>query len=137
MAPATAIRSFSSPKILEAIEAFLEGRAIPQQVIELENPVDFLEPRDLAEVGLETLAKYVGEYEIAPGNIRRVILAGDLLFTQRGEGRALPIRPMSETDFYYEGMDLRLRFDLDAEGRVVGMTMFSGGSDEGEKAVRK
>ena len=123
----------SSPRILDAMKSFLRGEAIAFDRIELP-PMRFVKPRTVVQLGDETLTKYVGTYRIAEADERRVMKAGDLLFTQRGRGQALPIRPVSETDFFYEGSATRLTFELDDEGAVTGMRVFHDGAEEAEPA---
>ena len=93
-------------------------------------------PRKVVQVDAQTRSRYVGAYRLPDGGERRVFQAGDLLFTQRGEGQPLPIRPTSPTEFFYEGRATHLRFELGSEGRVERMVMFQGGAEKGEVAVR-
>lgn len=125
----------SSPKILETMEAFLRGAPLPTTRIVLPPP-RFVAPRTVVALEEAQLDRLVGVYQIAEGDVRRVFRAGSLLFTRRGEGQPLPIRPTSETTFFYEGDATHLRFDLDGEGGVAGMTMFADGQGDGEPAKR-
>jgi pimeloyl-ACP methyl ester carboxylesterase len=125
----------SSPKILEAMRAFMRDGSVPYDRIVLE-PVQLVSPRRIAELDDETLSRYVGSYRIAGGDLRRVIKAGHLLWTQRGGSMPLPIRPVSKTEFFYEGQASRLTFQFDSEGEVNGMVMYAGGAEEGEPAER-
>jgi hypothetical protein len=84
----------------------------------------------------EALARYVGDYEISEGDHRRAILAGDVIYTARGEGSPLPLRPMSSTRFFYEGSATWLDFELDGEGNPVAMVVHHDGAAEGERAVK-
>jgi hypothetical protein len=125
----------SSPKILSAMERFLGGKRLHNTTIKLPHP-SFIAPRKLAQIEPEALALYVGSYQLSDGGERRVFEAGGLLFTQRGEGRPLPIRPTSSTEFFYEGRATHLRFEVDSEGQVEAMVMFQEGAEKGEVAVR-
>jgi hypothetical protein len=93
-------------------------------------PPRFLPPRQVVAVGSDVLAKYVGVYRIDDKAVRRVSLVGDLLYTQRTGRRMLPIRPQSETEFFYEGMPTHLKFVVGADGRVSHMVMFQDGREE-------
>jgi pimeloyl-ACP methyl ester carboxylesterase len=126
----------SSPRILEVMQAFLRGERIPTTRIVLEDPVDFVPPRTVADLLPEVLDRLVGNYRIDKGDTRRVMRVGSLLFTQRGRSRALPIRPTSPTRFYYEGSRTWLEFVLGEEGRVEGMRMHHEGAAEAEWAEK-
>ena len=84
----------------------------------------------------ETLSKYVGDYHLEGGDVRRVIHAGNLLFTRRENGPVLPIRPTSQTAFFYEGSATHLVFETDESGEVTGMLMYHDGSPKAEPATR-
>jgi pimeloyl-ACP methyl ester carboxylesterase len=126
----------SSPKILEAMLAFLRGEKVPFDRVRLP-PVEFIPPRRVASVDDGILARYAGTYRIAGGkDVRRVIKAGSLLWTQREGSIPLPIRPISETEFFYEGMRTRLTFRTDGKGKVTGMVMYAEGDGEGVPAKK-
>lgn len=119
----------SSPDIAKAMLAFLQGKPIPKLRIELPPP-RFLPPRRVAAVPREVLGRYVGVYRIDDKSVRRVSLHGDLLYTQRTDRAMLPIRPQSETEFFYEGAPTHLRFVLGTDGKVTHMVMFQDGREE-------
>ena len=125
----------SSRKVGEAMMAFMKTGQIPFDSITLD-PIQFLAPRQVVALEEAKLERLVGAYEIGDSDVRRVIKAGAQLYTRRGEGQVLPIRPSSETAFFYEGNATHLEFKLDEGGQVEGMTMFHDGSDEGEWARR-
>jgi hypothetical protein len=125
----------SSPAILESIEAFVAGKPVPHSRITLP-PVSFVEPRRLASLTDEQLARLVGVYRIDEQQTRRVIRAGDQLYTIRGEEQPFAIRPTSETDFFYEGSATWLRFELDPEGKPRAMLVHHDGAAEAERAER-
>jgi len=110
--------------------AFMKGKPIPTQRIAL-MPPELLAPRRLVPVSREVLARYVGAYRIDDKTLRRVSLAGDLLYTQRTDNNSpRPIRPQSETEFFYEGQPTHLKFVLGADGKVKHMVMFQNGREE-------
>ena len=119
----------SSPKILEAMQAFLRGQPLPVTRIELPPP-QFVKPRNVVKVSPEILARYVGTYRIDDRNERKVFLLGDQLFTQRTGGDVLLARPESETDFFYETVPSRLRFVLSPEGKVTHMILIQNGQEQ-------
>lgn len=119
----------SSPDIARAMLAFLKGQPIPVRRIQLPPP-RFLPPRRLAAVSREVLARYVGVYRIDDQAVRRVILAGDLLYTPRTGRPPVLIRPLSETEFFYEGTPDHLKFVIGSDGKVTQMVMFQGGGEQ-------
>lgn len=126
----------SSPKILQAMQAFMRGQKIPYERIQLP-AIKFIAPRKIVDLDDDLLSRYVGSYRIAKGDVRQVMKAGDLLYTQRGRGQVLPIRPTAATEFFYEGSGDHLSFQTDAKGKVTGMLMYyAGGSGEGVPAKR-
>jgi pimeloyl-ACP methyl ester carboxylesterase len=125
----------SSPKILETMLAFLRGERLDDQRLAVPVPA-FLAPRRVATVAAETLAGYAGNYRIADGDFRRAVVAGDVIYTVRGGGQPLPLRPMSETRFFYEGSATWLDFELDAAGAPVAMVVHHEGAEEGERATK-
>lgn len=103
----------SSPKIFEAIKAFLRGEPLREKVITLP-PIQFHPVRAIASVSDDVLARYVGTYRIDAKSVRRVVKAGSVLYTIRDDGRPIPIRPLSEREFFYEATGDTLRFDGNA-----------------------
>ncbi len=125
----------SSPRVLDAMRAFMRTGELPFDRIELP-AVEFLEPRTVARVSDAVLERYVGNYRIVEDQFRRVIKAGNQLYTRRGEGQQQPIRPSSDTRFFYEGSATWLDFVLDEAGEVTSMEMHHGGAEEGEEAIK-
>jgi pimeloyl-ACP methyl ester carboxylesterase len=117
----------SSPKILEAMRAFLAGRKIASERIAL-GPVRLLPPRTVVELPAETLARYVGTYRFGEGETRRIFQAGSLLYSQRGGGQPLPLRPFSVTEFFWEGLPGIARFEVGADGKATAMSFAPDGS---------
>jgi pimeloyl-ACP methyl ester carboxylesterase len=122
----------SSPKILETMVKFLRGEKVEERRIQLA-PVAFVPPRSVAAVPDAVLESYVGKYKIAEGSYRRVVKAGSVLYTIRDGSGPLPIRPLSATEFFYDdgGPASSLRFETDADGKVVAMIFRRpGGAEE-------
>jgi hypothetical protein len=112
----------SSPRILTAMQEFMRGDKPSQTRIEV-TPRAFDRIEDVVEVPEATLQKYVGVYTVSSKAKRRVIKAGNVLYTLRDGGIPIPIRPTSPTDFFGEGVRTRVHFELDATGKVVAMVM--------------
>lgn len=100
----------SSPKILDAMKAFLRGETLRERYIQLP-PVKFLAPRSVASVSDEVLARHAGTYRFEGGVVRRVVKAGSVLYTIREGQPPFPIRPSSETEFFYEFQPGSVRFE--------------------------
>ncbi|HEX6160055.1 MAG TPA: alpha/beta hydrolase, partial [Thermoanaerobaculia bacterium] len=112
----------SSPQILVAMQEFLRGQPLSRNRIEVPvKPFDRIQ--DVVEVPESTLEKYVGVYTISPKVKRRVIKAGNVLYTLRDGSVPIPIRPTSPTEFFGEGFRMQIRFELDAKGKAVAMVV--------------
>lgn len=125
----------SSPKILESLQAFLRGEPVIERRIVLP-PVSFRPVRRLAEVPPATLSRYVGEYQVGAQGVRHVFLAGSILYTLRPGSRPYPLRAISSEEFFYEGLAGSLRFETDADGKVLAM-WFRGADGREERCPRK
>jgi len=93
-------------------------------------------PSERKEIALpaETLAKYVGSYELAPGMTLAIRLDGNQLKAQlTGQGQ-LPIFPESETKFFLKIVDAQLEFGRDEAGAVTDVVLHQNGIDQ--KAMR-
>jgi len=125
----------SSPKILEAMEAFLRGERIAAARVTLP-PMRFVRPREVRALPGEVLERYVGAYRTGGGSVRRVAKAGDLLFTVRDGGEPRPLRPVSEREFFHEGSGSTVRFELGPDGAPRAMTSHAAADLPGERAER-
>jgi len=110
----------SSPKILEAMKAFLRGEALRERYVEAP-PVRFVEPRRVVALTDDVLSRYVGTYRIDSESTRRVIKAGSILYTVRDGGTPYAMRPMSENEFFFENAGATVTFETGADGRVTAM----------------
>lgn len=110
----------SSPKILDAMKAFLRGEPLRERVITLPR-ITFWPARTVATLSDEQLARYAGTYRLKDGKERRVVKAGSLLYAIFDGGQPLPIRASSATEFFYEGRAETARFELDRAGNVKAM----------------
>lgn len=119
----------SSPKILEAMKAFLRGERIRERYIALP-PMTFLPVRVVADVDEDVLARHAGTYRFEDGVVRRVIHAGNVLYTMREDQPPFPIRPRSPNEFFYEGQAGEVRFD-------EGVMIFRGADGIERRGVRQ
>jgi len=75
--------------------------------------------RKAITVPAATLAKYVGEYQLAPAIVMTISLDGEQLSGQlTGQGK-LPIFPESETMFFLKVVDAQIEFAPDASFLVL------------------
>jgi pimeloyl-ACP methyl ester carboxylesterase len=102
----------SSPKIFEAVKAFLRNEPIRERYISLP-PITFLPLRTVANVSDDLLARHVGTYRIDEKSTRRIVKAESVLYAIRDGGQPAALRPLSETEFFYEGRSETVRFDKD------------------------
>ena len=110
----------STPKILEAMKAFLRGEPLRERYIEAP-AVKFVDPRRVVTLSDEVLSRYAGTYRVDPKSVRRVVKAGSVLYTVREGGQPFAMRPKSETEFFYETVGATVTFELDANGKVTAM----------------
>lgn len=80
-------------------------------------------------VDIETLERYVGMYELAPGFIATVSRADGQLNVQATGQPAFPVFPKSKNVFYYKIVEAQLTFNHDADGKVESVTLHQGGRD--------
>jgi pimeloyl-ACP methyl ester carboxylesterase len=118
----------SSPKILEAMKAFLRGEPVRERVITLP-PIEFDPPRKIAEVGDAILALYVGTYRIDQSMQMRVVKAGSVLYLIPSGNSPVAIRPISEREFFTPALAATVRFEVQ-EGRAVAFVLTRPGQPE-------
>lgn len=82
------------------------------------------------EVGDDILAKYVGQYELAPGLEFDVTLEQGQLLVQLGDQPPFPIYPESKSKFFLEVVDAQITFTEDSSGNVVSLILHQGGRDQ-------
>lgn len=116
----------SSPKILEAMKAFLRGEPLPERVITLP-PMQFSAVRVVASVSEDVLARYPGTYAFANQKLR-VVKAGSVLYVF-ANGGTVPLRPLSATEFFSDVFPSTFRFELDASGKPIAVRFDAEGSE--------
>ncbi|HEY1170519.1 MAG TPA: serine hydrolase [Verrucomicrobiae bacterium] len=97
--------------------------------------VDAIKVRQTVPVKAETLAKYVGRYQLNPSfffNIRRH--ADHLQVQLTGQGY-LNIFPESETKFFCDVVDAQISFQTDAGGKVTSLTLHQNGANQVAKKI--
>ncbi|HUU06488.1 MAG TPA: serine hydrolase [Patescibacteria group bacterium] len=84
----------------------------------------------------ELLGRYSGEYEIMPGfSIIITAEAGHLMGQATGQPK-LELFAESETDFFLKVVDAQMIFDLDASGKITGLTLLQGGQKLPGKKIK-
>ena len=82
----------------------------------------------------DVLAKYVGNYQLAPNFAIAITLSGDQLSEQATGQAAFPIFPDSKTEFFLKVVDAKISFEEDSAGKVTGLVFHQGGHNlPGEK----
>lgn len=92
--------------------------------------------RKIAKVKPETLQKYVGEYELAPGFILTITRDGEKLSAQATGQPRIRIYPESETKFFLRVVDAQLTFVTDADGKVEKAILHQNGQDVPGKKIK-
>ena len=91
---------------------------------------------EITRLSTETLVRYTGTYEYAPGRQAVISVAGDLLFLQEGtDPLKLPLAPSSDTNFVSRTNGDRIDFLRDDKGAITGFTWSGGGRVR--RALRK
>jgi CubicO group peptidase (beta-lactamase class C family) len=83
------------------------------------------------------LDRYAGRYELAPGFDFVIVSdsARSRLLVRLGDQGRLVAYPESETDFFFETVDARLRFVSDDRGRVTSLLLLQGGRTQEARRV--
>jgi D-alanyl-D-alanine-carboxypeptidase/D-alanyl-D-alanine-endopeptidase len=95
-------------------------------------------PLSLPEVSVprEVLARYAGEYELAPGLSGYVKLEDDGTLTVRPPGNVrFRMYADSDSTFFLKRTPMRMRFSRDASGAVTGVVMNTSGTDRPARRV--
>ena len=77
----------------------------------------------------DTLAKYVGTYELNPKFSIVITLEGSQLMAQATNQPKFPIFPESETKFFYKVVDAQLEFFKNDQGQTTHFVLHQGGQD--------
>jgi CubicO group peptidase (beta-lactamase class C family) len=113
----------------------LESRIGPAEIYKrTDKPL----PTSRQEIALkpELLDRYTGEYELMPGfTILITNESGHLMIQPTGQPK-LEIFSESETVFFLKAIDAQIVFDLDAAGKVAGLTLLQGGQKLPGKKIK-
>ena len=82
-----------------------------------------------ADLPIETLRQYVGNYALMPSFIIAISEEGGALFAQAtGQGKA-PIFASAKDEFFYTVVKAEISFQRDASGKVTGLTLHQAGQN--------
>ena len=126
---------FTKPFTIKMERLLAPDTEILEDVCENERDAPHMSGGNQFRLTPETLSKYVGVYEFAPGREAVVTLVGDLLFVQGVNQPRLPLVPQSETIFMSTATPDGFQFVKDAQGTVTHLIRLDG-TDQ-QKAIRK
>ncbi len=130
----TFLAYYPDTRLTVAVLANLNGEAPTQIAGQLANlahggSLQLTSERKEIPLPVDTLSKYVGTYEVAPGVNMLIRLAGDQLTTQLPRQQQIPIFAESETKFFLKVVDAQVEFFRDASGAVTHAVMYQNGRE--------
>ncbi len=103
-------------------------RAVAERVaLLLLGEADPSEDRVAIQLPEEDLRRYVGTYELAPGQVRTVTLVGGKLHFEVGGGRTVEILPESASVFFVHGARGFLEFEFGPNGEATTLVIHTAG----------
>jgi hypothetical protein len=75
----------------------------------------------------ETLAQYIGNYQLAPNFVLAVTLENGQLMTQATGQAKVPVYAETETKFFLKVVEASIEFQKDANGAVTGLVLQQNG----------
>jgi hypothetical protein len=85
------------------------------------------------KVDPKTYDAYVGQYELAPGQVFVIRRQGDRLRAQLTGQPSFEVFPESETKFFYRLVDAQLTFVKDKDGKVTHLVLHQNGDQQAKK----
>ncbi len=136
----TSLAYYPDDKLAVVVLGNLNGGAPDQIALQLADVVhgqQVVLPNERKEVAVppETLAKYLGVYELAPGFDLAVTLEGTQLMTQATGQPKLPVYAEAQNKFFLKVVDAQLEFFADDKGKVTYLVLHQNGRDM--KAIKK
>jgi CubicO group peptidase (beta-lactamase class C family) len=119
--------NMSSPEITavsRALAAILFGRR-------------YQTPKEYKTISVPSaeLAKFVGQYQLAPSFIITVRRERDQLTAQATHQPVFPIFPLSKAEFFFKVVDAQISFVQNASGQVTGLVLHQNGRDMPAKKI--
>ena len=84
----------------------------------------------------QTLRRYVGKYELAPGVLFDLRVENTRLMAKLDSQPYFEIFPESQTNFFYKVVDAQLTFGFDGAGKVTQLTLHQNGRDQVAKKIK-
>lgn len=136
----TSLAYYPDDKLAVVVLGNVNGGApdqIARQLGEVVHGQRVVLPTERKEVTLppDTLAKYVGGYELAPGVVIRMTVENGQLMTQATGQPKFPLYAESESKFFLKVVDAQVEFFKDETGAVSYLMLHQGGRDM--KAMKK
>ncbi len=88
--------------------------------------IELMSERKAITLAPTALARYVGAYELAPGQTMTVSIGGEQLAMQFAGGNGVPLLAESETRFFIRDLNLVVEFVRDGAGNVTEMLLVQG-----------
>ena len=82
------------------------------------------------EVDPDTLARYVGRYQLAPELVFDITLLDGELHVRLGDQPRFPLLAESPSKFFLEAVDAQISFLVDASGKPSALVLHQGGRDQ-------
>jgi hypothetical protein len=93
-------------------------------------------PRIAIELPASTLSRYVGLYELAPGQQFDITMQGEGLFIKPTNSGAVRLWPERSNDFFVKEVDAQITFTRDANGTVTGLVLHQYDHDRPARKIR-
>ena len=101
--------------------------------VALEIPLPKFETVTLSKKHLSTM---MGDYKLDSGDIRKIFIEGDNVFSMRGDGHKWQVYPMSDNGFYYDNSLSYFTIEKNTQGQQV-MNFYRNLSATPEVAVKQ
>jgi Domain of unknown function (DUF3471) len=135
-------KTFTRPFTLKAVKTLAPDTELLETICENERIAPHLVGGNGFKLSPESLAKYAGTYEVAPGREAVITVDGEsLVLRLSASGDVQPLAPQTETTFVGRGNGTELltgdqvEFAKDPSGAITGLTLHARRGEQ--KAVRK
>jgi hypothetical protein len=119
-------KTFTKPITFKAPKTLVADTELLETICEYEEPSKHLKGTGEFRMTQETLAKYAGTYEFAPGREAMVVVNGETLDLHLSPEDVHTLVAQSETTFISTGFGERVEFSKDASGAITGLTYTTG-----------
>lgn len=131
----TELAYYPEDKLTVVVLGNVNGQAVEDIAIKLGaiahgETVKLQTERKEVKVDSKILARYVGTYQLAPGDNMLITIDGDQLSEKLGSQNTYPIFPESESLFFLKVVDAEIEFLKDASGAVTALVLHQNGRDQ-------